>query len=135
MWIIWYGKYNKLFKNKIRLSESGVWGGKKQFTIWNRRLRVSVIEKIKYGQRLKQVREIILDLKTCFPNREQSKFNGAKILMCVVGVSDCKEPLLWGGEQGSGHPVLKTEKQQEVDHENLETWLLFCVRWKVTASL
>ena len=100
MWIIWYGKYNKLFKNKIRLSESRVWGEKKQFTIWNRRLRVSVIKKIKYGQRLKQVREIILDLKMCIPDREQSKFNGAKILMCVVGVSDCKKPLLWGGEQG-----------------------------------
>lgn len=135
MWIIWYGKYNKLFKNKIRLSESGVWGRKKQFTIWNRRLRVSVIEKIKYGQKLKQVREIILELKTRITDREQSKFNGAKILMFVVGVSDCKKPLLWGGEQGSEHPVLKTERQQEVDHENLGTWLLFWVRWKVIASL
>ena len=75
MWIIWYGKYNKLFKNKIRLSESGVWGRKKQFTIWNRRLRVSVTEKIKYGQKLKQVREIILDLKTCIPNTEQVQIN------------------------------------------------------------
>lgn len=97
-------------KNKVRLRESEVWGEKKQFTIWNRRLRVSVVEKIKYGQRLKQVREVIPDQAMCIPDGEKSKFSGPRMLLCVAGVKDSRKPLQVRRSWGKGGIlVLKTE--------------------------